>query len=154
MYQVPLMRHFNLYDLVPRDVFELLGSNAWALLNTDLCRDLDKFVDDLIHQTSCTGVVINNWNKDGWYEESGFRVYDSGTGSRKSQHKQGNAFDLKFIGIDLVTAYQFLIANQTRYPSIKRVEDISYTTRDNEYGGWLHIDGKDTHSKGLYVFKP
>lgn len=142
MYQPVKMINFRLYELVSKQVFEMLGSNAWSLFNSEFLLDVDKFVTDLKKDTDCSSVIINDWYWKGSYEQSGFREANSTTGVSKSQHRIGNALDLKFVGCTLDEALEYLVTNASKYPNIRRYENLSSTRSDNKYGGWLHVDGK------------
>lgn len=136
------LSNFNLHELISKQVMDLLGSNAWSIFNAPFVIDVDKFVTDLKRDTDCTACIINDWKWGGQYTESGFREYSSGTGASKSQHKLGNAFDLKFNGITIDEALAYLLEHQDKYPHIKRYELLAYTRSTNKYGGWFHLDGK------------
>ena len=136
------LENFALYELISKQVMDLLGANAWALFNVGFLKDVDRLTTDLKKDTKCEGVIINDWKWHGSYTQSGFREANSTTGSSRSQHKQGNAFDLKFNGITVDEALEYLIKYQDKYPHIKRYELLDYTRSTNKYGGWLHLDGK------------
>ena len=142
MYTPIKLKNFKLYELVSTEVMALLGSNAWGLFNANFVQDVDRLVTDLKRDTTCKSVVVNDWYWGGGYSQSGFREFNSTVGAHKSQHKQGNALDLKFVGISKEEALDYLITNKDRYSAIKRYENLEYTTNNNKYGGWLHLDGK------------
>lgn len=147
MYKPVKMDNFNLHELVSPTVMDLLGSNAWGLFNEDLLLDMDRFVTDLKNDLGCKSVTINNWKWGGKRTQSGFRERTSTVGGVKSQHREGNAFDMQFKGITVQEAFDYLIANQKRYPAIKRVEDL------RDAPTWLHIDAKDVERDSIYVFR-
>lgn len=125
----------------------LIGSNAWSILDKELLKDIDKFVTDIKQDLGCEAVTINNWKWGGLFTQSGFREADSKVGSPKSMHKEGRAFDLKFKGITTKEAFDYLMENQERYPAIKRVEDL------RDAPTWLHVDSKDMERNSIYVFR-
>lgn len=146
--------NFNLHELVGKDVLDLVGSNAWGLLNRAFIVDVDKYVSDLKKDLGCEAVYINDWKWGGRFSESGFRTQSTSTGSKKSQHRLGNAVDLKFVGITLDQAVEYLVKNQDKYPDIRRYENPEVTRSSNKFGGWLHVDGKYSGEEGLYMFNP
>jgi len=148
------LNNFIIQELVSENAYELLGEQSLKLLNLDLIKDIDKFVSELKVNTNCESVLINNWFWNGSYSQSGFRESSSKVGSIKSQHRYGNAFDLKFVGITLDEALEYLLTNQNNYPAITRYELLAYTRSDNKYGGWLHLDGKESGYSRLYGYRP
>lgn len=136
------LSNFKLYELVNKRVIDLLGDNAWSLFNSEFVKDVDRLVSDLKKDTKCTSCIVNDWNWGGGYTQSGFREADSDVGATKSQHRIGNALDLKFVGITIDEALDYLAKGQDKYPSIRRYEMLDYTRSNNKYGGWLHLDGK------------
>ena len=80
------------------------------------------------------------------YTESGLRRSDTKTGSAKSAHKLGQAYDIKPLrnGVTVQTMYAFILANQSEAYAhgMREVEDIRDTTTSNACGGWLHISSR------------
>lgn len=152
MYNVVKLKNFRVEELVSSHLYQLLGDNSWSLFNGEFLVEVDQFVSDIKEDLGCKSVVINDWLWNGPFTQSGFREANSTTGSKKSQHRQGNALDLKFVGITIDEALDYLIKHQDRYPYIKRYEDLSATRSTNKYGGWLHLDGKLSEPKlrGFY----
>jgi len=105
-------RNFSLEELVSPEVHNLLGELAYKLFNPELLRDIDKLATNLKTSTGCTACMINDWSWKGNYTQSGFREASSTVGSKGSQHRYGNAFDLKFVGITLDEALEYLLTNQ------------------------------------------
>lgn len=153
MYNPIDLMNFRVYELVSKQIFDILGSNSWSLFNREFIKDVDKFITDLKKDEGCTSCIVNDWYWQGGYEQSGFREANSDVGSPKSRHRVGNALDLKFVGCTLDTALDYLITNQDRYPNIRRYENLEYTRSSNKYGGWLHLDGKLNEPK-LRGFNP
>lgn len=136
--------NFKLYELVSKQVYGLIGDSAWKLLDEDFLLDVDKLVSDLKQDTECSSVVVNDWYWGRSYNQSGFREASSTVGGSRSQHRLGKAVDLKFVGITIEEALNYLLANKDKYPAIRRYENTNYTVSSNKYGGWLHLDGKGT----------
>lgn len=148
------LMNFKSYELVGSRVHNLLGDNSLKLFKENFLFDMDNFVTDLKADLGCKSVVINDWFWGGAYDDSGYRDNLSTEGSSTSFHRKGMALDLKFVGISLDQAYEYLLKNKYRYPSIKRVESLNATRSNNKYGGWLHIDCKPTGLTDIYVFNP
>lgn len=146
--------NFEAYELVSPEAYELFGDRVLYMFNKEFLQDVDKFISDLKKDTGCSSVYVNTWKWGGGYVASGLRDLSALAGSLGSQHYLGNAFDLKFKGITIDEAYDYLLANQAKYPAIKRIEDLDYTRSNNKYGGWLHLDGKDDGKSTIKVFLP
>jgi len=142
------MNNFKIQELVSKELYGMIGDNAIKLFSPLLLSDLDRFASDIKKDLGVRSVVINDWLWGGAYNQSGFREMGSDTGVPNSMHKKGGAFDLKFKGCTIQQAFKYLIANQDKYPHIRRVENIQHTPT------WLHIDDKPVDYLGIHVFNP
>ena len=93
------------------------------------------------------------------YKESGLRRSDTKTGSPRSAHRAGQAYDIKPLtkGLKVQVMYRFILDNQAEAMKhgITELEDIRDTTSANEYGGWLHISCRPTGlSDRIKVIRP
>jgi hypothetical protein len=140
--------NFRLEELVGPETFERLGDNCWKLFNQNFLLDVDKFVSDLKRDLGVRGVTVNNWLWKGNFKQSGFREQNTSVGAPRSQHKQGNALDMKFNGCTVAQALAYLEINKSRYPFITTVENIAFTPT------WLHVDGRVTDSTSLRYVNP
>ncbi len=89
-------KHFSIKELVSHDTHNRAEeANAlhklWYLFDTNLLLSIDRLREFL----NCS-VSINTWAWGGDFNESGFRDFDSNISSIYSQHRRGNAADLKF----------------------------------------------------------
>ena len=141
------MVNFKIQELVSKEVYDLLGENAWKLFDSALLVDVDNLVSDLKKDLGCTAATVNNWYWEGNFTQSGFREKSSDVGSTGSMHRVGGALDLKFSGITVADAYNYLIRNQDRYTSINRVESLE------DAPTWLHVDNKNMNRRTIYVFR-
>ena len=135
-------KHFALHELVDPQIYEIIGENAWKLLNEGALKTLDQLRDKF------GALYVNTWYRGGSYKESGLRRANTNTGSSRSQHRVGCAFDCKFKNADIEEVYQYILENQQDFPYIKRIENISATPT------WLHFDVKETGQSEIYVFNP
>lgn len=140
--------HFRLEELVDPQLHKALGERCWELLDLDAVKALDQLRDRF------GPIVVNNWHSRGStflttiYRESGLRRADSGTGSPRSQHKAGTAFDCKFRDYEPDEVFNYILGNQHLFPLIRRLEHVDHTPT------WLHFDRKPHNHDGIYVFRP
>ena len=135
-------RNFILQELVPPSIFERMGEGAWNLLNEDALRSLQALRDTF------GALVVNNWHKGGAYKESGLREANTTTGAPRSAHKRGEAFDCKPQRCSVREVFDYIVANPSEFPLIRRLEDIAYTPT------WLHFDVVAHGGSGIRVFRP
>ena len=135
-------RHFILEQLVPPDVFTALGDKAWDLMQPNLITTIDQLYDHFGPMT------INNWHTNGRFKESGYRDPNSATGAKRSQHKLGNAADIKPLKTTPRAMYDYILANPEQFPLLTTLEDISATPT------WLHVDCRVNATPGIRIVKP
>lgn len=143
------LQNFKVQELVTPQAYDLLGGLAINLFDKAFLTDYDKFITDIKRDLGVKSVTVNTWLWGGAFRDSGLR--DESTDkkfSRGSQHFKGMATDSKFNGCTVQQAAEYLLENESRYPNIKRMEDLDFTPT------WLHLDGKDTGNNYIYVFKP
>jgi hypothetical protein len=138
------MKHFTIHELVDPWFLDPKGgvfteAECWAMLNPLALTALDALRDRF-------GPILVNGRG---YTESGLRRRDTATGAKYSQHKEGAAFDCKFLadGITPRKVFNVIVGEHEWAYSIgiRRVEDIQFTGRTSPpYFGWLHFDCKDT----------
>lgn len=124
-------KDFILQEFVPKEVYQQFGENSIWFIKPELIK-LAQFVKDWFK----TGVIINNWNVNGQYNESGYRIPDSKTGAAYSQHKFGTACDFKLVGI---TDYE-LIRKEIRKSFFYFHKWGYLTTIEKDTPTWLHCD--------------
>tara|TARA_Y100000310_G_scaffold343453_1_gene451145 strand:- start:3904 stop:4335 length:432 start_codon:yes stop_codon:yes gene_type:complete len=126
-------KHFELYELVPKAIYEATPKNKhhrlWGLFDDRALKTLDRLRDRYGSAT------VNDWHWGGNNQFGGWRPGDCEIGSDLSQHKFGRAFDPKFklvdpenIRIDILEPYD---PADELYAHIRCIEmDIP----------WLHFD--------------
>ena len=135
-------RNFLLQQLVPPDIFRALGDKAWGLLQPDAVTTLDQLYDFYGPMT------VNNWHTGGKYKESGYRDPESTTGAVKSQHKLGNAFDIKPLKLTPQAMHASILANKDAFPLLTTLEAIEATPT------WVHFDCRPITVPRIRIVKP
>jgi hypothetical protein len=123
-------KYFALNELVPPDVIQARGEQAWQLMDERILRGAD-----WLREKFGPCVINGKFNGKG-FTESGLRNPFTTTGAKWSQHKFGRAVDLKFLKVNVKEVYDYILANQpeARANGITTVENINATP------SWLHID--------------
>lgn len=132
-------RYFTIHELAdPSIIAEHGEEDTWKMLDPKLFPALDWLREKF-------GPLLINGRG---YKESGLRRSDTKTGSPRSAHRAGQAYDIKPLtkGLKVQTMYRFILDNQAEAMKhgITELEDIRDTTSNNQYGGWLHISCRPT----------
>ena len=136
--------HFKIQELVDRKTFEEYGESAWMFLNPLVLMSLEGlrlFLE--------SPIIVNNWTIGGKYEFSGFRPRACNVGADYSQHRFGNAFDVKCQKFTPIEILQKIMNNQDNslFQYITTIEDTAYTP------SWTHIDCRNIPNR-IKVVKP
>jgi len=91
-------------------------------------------------------IHINGMYGDKLYEHSGLRSVDCPEGAKNSNHKNGNAFDLKVKHMDILLN---LVLENWRSYSIDRIENPKITANK----GYLHLEFS-VYTEELTIFDP
>lgn len=138
-----ICRHFNIEELVPKELFDQYKYNQyrlWLIFDERILYIIDKLRDDYGPMT------CNDWLWGGNRNMSGFRPFSNNDiGASLSQHKFGRAFDLIPKNIHPSKIREDIVNNKKEYmKDIKAIEmNIS----------WLHIDVRN-NINNLIKFKP
>lgn len=129
-------KYFTIHELADPSIIAEHGEDAtWAMLDTSLLPALDWL-------RGIFGPILIN---GGRFKESGLRRKDTSTGSPRSAHKNGQAYDLKprRKGVTVQQMYAYVLANEAEAMrhGIIEVEDIRDTPT------WFHISCRP-HSLG------
>lgn len=124
-----LSTNFKLYEFVPKEVYTVFGDRSIRFIDSRVPK-----MAQYIHDRYGHSVIINDWYSGGQYNESGFRVPDTKTGTRLSSHKRGTAIDIKVKGISALEIQQDLIANW----SVMH-QDSGITTIERGTPDWTHV---------------
>lgn len=142
-----IAEHFDIKELVCKDVFDKFGERAWAFFDPRLIVTLD-----WIRTKLNKPVFVNNWDSGGKYDERGLRcifcslVENAILKNRlyMSPHMLGQAADFDVQGMTAEETRQWLIKNQGLLPHPIRLERGT---------SWVHLDVQDAGQK-VYLFNP
>ena len=145
--------YFQIHELVDKKTYLKFGDDALMFFNPIALQMLDGLRDFL-----GVPLIVNNWRQDGPYEFSGFRPSWCQVGAEYSQHRLGNAFDIKLqftgklinpVRISIENAFIKIINGQAdeRLKYLNCMEDIQFTP------SWLHIDCRNIPDR-IRIVKP
>lgn len=121
------MNYFNTDELVPPEVYALLGEHSRKLIDPRIVDMLNK----LREWANCP-IYVNNAARG--RSESGLRIPTSKYYSPTSQHSVGKALDSVCDQISAKEFHKEILKNLDMYPDIRFIEiDVN----------WLHIDCRD-----------
>jgi len=139
--------HFELYELVSKQVYDRYGETAWQFFDEKLLRTID-----WIRETIGKPITINNWFWGGDFDERGLRcnldpIVKGKTNNNKiylSAHVLARAVDFDVSAMTAHEVRKWLIENKSGLPfNIRLEKDVN----------WVHLD---TYDKGvkIYLFAP
>lgn len=136
--------YFKTYELVPPEVFSVLGEKALALMDSRIL-----WTFDAIREYFKAPITINNYTtaKPGEYiyKDSGFRVAPVGSAAY-SQHLFGRAGDLKIKGVSAADARAEIKAKWKTEPAFR------FITAIEDGVSWLHVDNRNNNTDQLLIF--
>jgi len=131
---------FIIQEFVSPRIWETWKENSIWFINPDMIL----FAQWLKEQTGST-VTINDWAFGGGYQFSGLRPFDCKTGAKMSQHRFGNAIDIKVEGWD-AEDLRNLIRENWKFLHDK----FGLTTMEKDTPTWLHVDFRYTGLNYLF----
>ncbi|MDP2682025.1 MAG: hypothetical protein Q8P28_04340 [Deltaproteobacteria bacterium] len=136
--------YFHTWELVPKDTYEKFGGNSFMFFPANALQMIDGLREFL-----GVPLFINNWHDGGDYEYSGLRPITCKIGAVYSQHRLGQAFDIKPLRMTIGAAYKKIMDNISdewlKYITV--IENIEYTPT------WLHVDCRNIPDR-IRIVKP
>lgn len=122
--------YFELRELVPESIFELMGDGAWGLFDERLL----ELIDDIRDHFGLP-MVVNNWAHEGEFQFRGYRPQGCGVGSPTGAHYKGKAVDFNIIDkghiLPSETVSSSILKLRRKFPELRGVEIVN---------GWSHVD--------------
>ena len=141
--------NFDIREFVPKQIWERYGEKSVWFIRPQIIN-----IAQFIRERYDKPVRLNSWHyaKDGVpvFNERGFRLPDTETGSKYSQHKQGNAGDLDVRGMTADEVREDILANKQVFM------DLGLTTLESgEYAPtWVHFDCRTTNMDEILIVRP
>ena len=136
--------YFQIHEIVDRTTYFKFGDDALMFFNPIALQMLDELRDFLD-----VPLIVNNWRQDGPYEFSGFRPSWCRVGAEYSQHRLGNAFDIKPVRMSIENSFIKIINGQAheKLKYLTCMEDLKFTP------SWLHVDARNIPDR-IRIVKP
>jgi hypothetical protein len=155
-----MLERFKIQELVDKETFELLGEQAWKLLDIRL-----KLTLDTISRETGWTIIINTWSfkqpsKYGLFVDRGFRTQKSNTGAKEGAHYRGMAIDCDCYHKD----GSRIKPDDVRLYIKKNINKLPYIMCLETDINWVHFDVMDeddnsnkrkgVNSKTLLLYSP
>lgn len=136
---------FDLREFVPPSVWEDFGTASRWFLDPRML-DLAQFYRDYFG----SAVRVNDWHYGGDFTERGFRLPDTNTGARLSQHKFGRAFDCNVKGYTPDEVRREIKQNEDLFmeEGLRALESGDIATT------WVHSDIRTTDQNSILIVTP
>ena len=127
-------RYFKIEELVDEETYKRFGETALRFFNPLALQGLDN-----LREFIGEPLIVNNWANGGGYQFSGFRPKWCNVGATYSQHRLGQAFDIKTKKTPVEDVYHNIISNSDSplLEHLTEMEDIEYTGKGAS--PWLHV---------------
>jgi hypothetical protein len=142
MSRIKVSENFFLDEFIDPVTYAELGAKSIDRISRKLIA-----IAQFIRTKTGKTIVINNWIAGGRFKESGLRQADTKTGSKLSQHKIGQAIDLKQLNVSGKDWHKFVEENAKELfrLGVRRIEC------DKLAATWLHIDLKEHNKQCIQV---
>jgi hypothetical protein len=137
-------KKFATHELVDKATFERLGERAIQSFRPELIAILDELSEGFAGKA----ITVNNWKSGGSFQWRGLRTRDCDQGAPNGAHFVGAGVDFNVAGIHSDEVFKFIMANPSKFPHIRRLEDPAIAK------SWTHADCFEHDSPGILVVKP
>lgn len=134
---------FIIQEFVPRRIFEIWGQQSIWFINPNIV-----LFSQWLKDRTGSIVTVNDWCFGGSYQFSGLRPFDCKIGARMSQHRFGNAIDVKVKGWDAEDVRNLIRENYEYLNEMFGVSTIELDTPE-----WCHVDFRYTGLDHLFEVK-
>jgi hypothetical protein len=140
-----ISKYFTIQEMVPKEIYLRFGRDSQWFIDPRLMTLLD-FIREFIG----VPMTVNNWNSGGTLSQRGYRIPDTPTGGRLSQHKFGRAADVSYKGKTVQEVYNLILANEKVFmdAGLTTLENIEFTK------SWLHCDIRWTGLNKILIVNP
>ncbi|MEA3223332.1 MAG: hypothetical protein U9P49_09250 [Thermodesulfobacteriota bacterium] len=133
-------RHFELYEMLPKDIYEstmYLGLSRWQWFDERMLQTCD-FLRNTFGK-----MIMNTWYWGGRHQYRGWRPLDCEYGADWSQHKFGRAGDSVFMDITAHEVRKYVLAHPQEFHHITCIEMGV---------AWFHFDVRNYNNGILQVY--
>ena len=127
-------RNFAVTELVPPEIYNVMGENSLLVLDDRILR-----IADAVRDYFDVPVTINNWRLGGPFSQRGFRTQQQAGGADHSAHYYGRAIDFDVQGMTADHVRAEIIAERNH-------GDFSLITGMEIGIEWVHLDCDNRYS--------
>jgi hypothetical protein len=140
-----ISKSFDIREFVGPSIYRQYGESSTWFIQKQLV-DVMQYIRDYF----AAPVIINNWYKGGEFSERGFRLPDTPTGGKLSDHKRGMAADFNVKGMTAQAVNAAILAAEKDFLKIgvTAMEDIESTPT------WTHVSVRWTKLDKILIVKP
>ncbi len=137
--------NFYIHEFVPGQIYRSYGVNSQWFVRPEVVK-----LAEFYRKWFDAPVTINDWYWGGRFSERGYRVPDTTTGAKYSQHKFGAAFDCNVKGLSANEVRNEILNNQFHFMAagLTTLEHPAYAPT------WVHSDIRNTGNKDILIVKP
>jgi len=136
-------KYFQLYELMPEDMYKQLINQGWSVPKIwQVFFDVRILLSADRLRSKYGKMSANTWYWGGQHNYRGVRQPDCKIGAKYSQHKYGRALDL----VPLETPLETIWADMDQAPMAYQFEFITTCERNVS---WLHVDCRN-HNKNQH----
>lgn len=142
---IKVSNNFDLREFVGPDLYKKYGSSSVWFVRPQIVF-LAQFIRDYFGKR----MIINDWHKGGKFTERGFRLPDSKTGAKLSQHKLAGAIDFNIEGMTSDEVRSSILENPVTFmdKGLTTLEHADYAPT------WVHGDIRWTGMPKILIVKP
>ena len=141
-----ISKNFLLQEFVPKAIYKLYEGKSTWFINPKIIQ-----IAQELRYASGVPIIINNWHIGGVYNQSGYRVPETVIGAKLSQHKLGNAIDVRSNEVTPIELMNVVLSKKDLFMQLglTAMEDVTATK------SWLHLDCRFVpQQKEIIIFKP
>ena len=131
---------FYIEEFVPKEVYQKFGDASIWFVNPNII-----LFTQWLKEHRSSSIIINDWKWGGKYNYSGFRPKSCNIGAEFSQHRLGNALDVKVPGYKPSIIRDLI---RTNFTSLN--EKFKLSTIEKGTLTWTHIDFRYTGLTKLF----
>lgn len=139
-------KNFVLQEFVPKAIYKIYEGKSTWFINPKIIQ-----IAQELRYASGVPIIINNWHIGGVYNQSGYRVPETVIGAKLSQHKLGNAIDVRSNEVAPIELMNVVLSKKEWFMQLglTAIEDVTATK------SWLHLDCRFVpQQKEIIIFKP
>lgn len=138
-------KSFKIQEFVGQSIYRQYGDSSTWFIQKQLV-DVMQFIRDYFGKV----IIINNWHTGGEFSERGFRLPDTLTGGKLSDHKRGMAADFNVKGMTAQEVNAAILAAEKDFLK----EGLTCIEHTESTPTWTHASVRWTNLDKILIVKP